>query len=228
MKKILTLGLSIIFAIGMITSAQAAPFTMPDGITANTAFGSISGITFVNSPADISAILNANAQTKYNLTALSSDADWTNTLHVKGTAEYSNASHFNADSSYKYTKVLEDILLSQLQVVSSGQGAPGTYLSVNNASLYDTNTYLNPATKNNGQKFQMFIVTDNQVTLGNNTFYKDSIIFAFDDGYNRHVDFNDLVFIMGAKKPPVVPIPAAAFLLMPGLAGLAVLRKKMK
>lgn len=236
MKRFITFASAVVLTLGLAVSAQAVNIIMPDGVTANTVIGGINGVDFVSNPSQIAAILNENTSTKYDLHVLSSFADFKNTLGDRNGNSFTYQSNTGFDLNtgmYRYnTKIKEDVLLSDVYVKSTGPQGAGTIIKgVTNLADYDTSYYATPPSKagsHTAAKYQMYIVSDYSVEINGNTFYQGSIIIAFDDGGYRHTDFNDLVFVFGAQAPPAVPIPGVAFLLAPGLAGLAVLRRKMK
>lgn len=244
MKRLFAITLLAASILGMSLPAHAVNVSFADGATANAIFGSVAGISFMNDKTAIASALANNVSTKFDLHLLGKSADFTNTLgrYASGKFQAFQYNMFGFDKNGVYTgksQLREDVLLSDVVVNITGQGVNYNldinkmtkYYSGRYHDVFDTNYYAAPpARKGNNidPKFQLYVVTDDMVELNGNIFYKGSLIFALDDGAYGHTDFNDLIFVLGAKNPPVVPIPGAVFLLAPGLVGLGVLRKKMK
>lgn len=243
MQRFFTLVVLLAALLGFGVSAQAKSLSFADGITANSVFGSVPGISFINSNTGISSILSEAASTKFDLYLLGKSADLTSTLgqNVSGRFQAFQYNIFGFNNQGVYTgqaKLREDLLLSDVAIDITGPGISynlgisktSQYYGGRNHEMFDTNYYAAPTqtgNKNVDPKFQLFVVTDNSVEINGKVFYQGSLIFALDDGARNHMDFNDLIFVMGAKTPPAVPAPAAALLLAPGLAGIFALRKKM-
>lgn len=239
MKRFTSIVFAFVFVLGLAMSAQAVNISMPNGTTANAVFGAVDGVKFVNDRTEIASILASSSTTYFDLSVLASHADLKNSLgdyNNKGGlyGSFHQLTAFNKVTGvYNYNaKIKEDVLLSDVYVNMSGEGVnKSVKLSQLTAAMFDTNYYAAAPSKNGSHtsyKFQMFTVTDTQVEINGNVFYQGSIILALDDGRFGHTDFNDLVFVLAAKNPPAVPIPSAAVLLLPGLAGIAAMRRKMK
>lgn len=244
MKRLITLACAIALTFGLAVSAQAVNLDFSGG-TANSVFGKVPGVQFVNDQKTVAGILKNNASTYFDLVLIGKSSDYQSSL---GKGGYFNFKKFNYSDNFDKTTgaylgqgpIREDVLLADVsfEIKSGGKryvyGIDEWQVRYPNGPkeyLYDTNYYgsVSQGKKNDvWPKLQLFVVTDDMVEINGSVFYKGSLIFCLDDGDRTHIDFNDLVFALAAKTPPVVPIPGAALLMLPGLAGLAVLRKKLK
>lgn len=241
MRRLFFTALCACFLFGFSVSAHAVNITIQENYTANNIFG-FTGVSQVTDKNIINSLIT-DQSTRYDVHLLGGSSQFTNKLAYWN----SNGELLAFDSSYNpdninpatglyngNSLIASDFLVPDLGIYAYYNN--GTFdfhdlRSVNAIINYDTNVYNAPAQGPSGHgsgMFQLYIVTENSVEINGRSYSKDSLIFCYDDGGYLHTDFNDLVFVMSSKNPPVVPIPGAVFLLAPGVAGIAALRRKMK
>lgn len=228
MKKSLSITLLLVFVLAFAASAQAVNIT--HGTTANSIFN-MSGISQVKDWATINSTIQSREL--FDVFMFGKEADMTNVLgKMSGNSftpfNYQILGYDSVTGLYKYNaNIAQNVIISEVAVKSTGFGYQDTFYKLSDSSKYQTNSYNTPVAASGPVGFQMFMVTADQVTFNGTVFGKGSILIGFEDGRFSHIDHNDLVF--GFKsKTPVVPIPASAILLAPGIAGLGVLRRKLK
>lgn len=231
MKRLLIILSLAVFMLGSVVSAQAVNVNIIDGQTANTVFGNIAGVSQLTDQTYISALLSS--QERYSAYVIGSAAranNYVGTMNGNSVVIPGNYSPTYFDKATgKYSRandqVLQNVLLSDVGFESRELG-PNTQTKLSDPSKLDTSVITIPgSTSTTG--FQLYTVTAESVTINNVDFWRGTIFVAFEDGRYNHKDFNDLIIAL-RPNTPAVPIPASAFLLVPGLAGLRVLRKKMK
>lgn len=198
MKRItLSMLVLLTLAFGFTGQASANTISFQDGRSFSSVFGNGSISGNMLSSKDIAALLNNH----YGLMLFSAYSSATNKVYQGSNLLYTAQDTRNG---YIGQDIGADVLLSDIKI--------------NSYALTDAANY------GAGKRLQAFVLTED-TTINSIIFGSGSLFFGFEDGINFiDFDYNDIV--LAFRTPPVVPVPAAAWLLGTGLTGLVALRRK--